>query len=315
MQYRRLGCSELEVSAISLGSWLTYGVTVEREQASNCIRRAFEVGINFFDTANMYGRGAAESLLGEILSTYPRDDYLLSTKVYFPMSETDRGLSRIQIRKQIDASLRRLKTDHVDLYQCHRYDGETPIEETMEAMTEVIEAGKARYIGFSQWSPRQIKAAHKLKNVAGFVSSSPQYSMLRRKPERRVFPLCEELGIGQIVWSPLAQGVLSGKYKPGAEPPRESRAAGNKSSRKMWRFTDKRVLVAVQRLQPIAEQLSVSMSQLALAWVLRMECVSSAIIGAVRPEQIEENAVAADIHIDNATGQAIDEALAGVLLP
>lgn len=185
----------------------------------------------------------------------------------------------------------------------------------MEAMTEAVKTGKVRYIGFSQWSPRQIKAAHKLENVARFVSSSPQYSMLRRNPERRIFPLCQELGIGQIVWSPLAQGVLSGKYKPGAAPPRESRAADNKTSRKMRRFTDKRVLAAVQRLRPIAEQLSISMSQLALAWVLRPEGVSSAIIGAIRPEQIEENAVAADISIDCATVRAIDEALTEVLFP
>jgi len=315
MQYRRLGSSELEVSAISLGSWLTYGVTVEREQTSNCIRRAFDVGINFFDTANMYGRGAAESLLGEILSTYPRDDYVLSTKVYFPMSKTDRGLSRKQIRKQIDASLRRLKTDHVDLYQCHRYDKEIPLEETMDAMTETVRAGKARYIGFSQWSPRQIKASNKLDNVTKFVSSSPQYSMLHRKPEVKIFPLCKELGISQIVWSPLAQGVLSGKYKPGTEPPRDSRAADKKTSHKMRRFSDKRVLAAVQRLQPIADQLSVSMSQLALAWVLKSEYVSSAIIGASRPEQIDENAIAADIIVDSATERAIDDALAEVLFP
>lgn len=313
MQYRRLGSSDLEVSVISLGSWLTYGVTVERSQTSRCIRRAFEHGINFFDTANMYGRGATESLLGELLSAYPRDDYLLSTKVYFPMSATDRGLSRMQIHRQIDASLKRLRTDHVDLYQCHRYDKDTPLEETMEAMTEVVKAGKARYIGFSQWSPRQIKAAHKLENVVPLVSSSPQYSMLHRKPERRVIPLCNELGIGQIVWSPLAQGVLSGKYKPGAAPPRGSRAGDNRISRKMRRFTDERVLEAVQRLRPIAEQLSVSISQLALAWVLRKDCVSSAIVGAIRPEQVEENAGAADIRIDDATGRAIDQALADVL--
>lgn len=313
MHYRQLGNSDLEVSVISLGSWQTYGVTVERKQTSRCIRRAFDLGINFFDTANMYGRGAAESLLGELLSAYPREDYLLSTKVYFPMSESDRGLSRTQIRKQIDASLQRLKTDHVDLYQCHRYDKDTPLEETMEAMTEVVKAGKARYIGFSQWSPRQIKAAHKLKNVVPFVSSSPQYSMLRRRPELRVFPLCKELGIGQIVWSPLAQGVLSGKYNPGKAPPPGSRASDNRISRKMRRFTDERILNAVQHLRPIAEQHSVSMSQLALAWVLRTDYVSSAIVGAVTPEQIAENAAAADIGIDEVTCQAIDQVLAEVL--
>jgi aryl-alcohol dehydrogenase-like predicted oxidoreductase len=286
---------------------------VEHDRARACIHRAFELGINFFDTANMYGRGSAESLLGELLSAYNRDDYLLSTKVYFPMSDTDRGLSRAQIRKQIDASLKRLKTDYVDLYQCHRYDHDTLLEETMEAMTEVVDAGKARYIGFSQWSPGQIRAAAGMDHVARFVSSSPQYSMLRRKPERRVFPLCKKLGIGQIVWSPLAQGVLTGKYVPGEPPPGGSRAADKRTRRKMRRFTDERVLEAVQRLHPVAERLSLSMSQLALAWVLREENVCSAIIGANRPEQIEQNAAAVGVKLDVATCREIDEVLEDVI--
>ncbi len=313
MRYRRLGNSELQVSEISLGSWLTFGVTVDRDQAGACLHRAFDLGINFVDTANMYGRGAAESLLGELLSPYRRDAYVLATKAYYPMSETDRGLSRVQIKKQIDASLMRLRTDYVDLYQCHRYDHDTPLEETMEAMSEVVAAGKARYIGFSQWSPRRIKAAHKLDHVTRFVSSQPQYSMLYRKPERKVFSLCKKLGIGQIVWSPLAQGVLTGKYAPHQPPPAGSRAAHRKIGRKTRRFTDDNVLAAVQNLRPIAERLSLSMSQLALAWVLKEESVSSAIIGASRPEQIEQNVGAVGVKLDTATVREIDDVLHGVV--
>src|SRR5437870_3613801 len=213
MEYRQLGSSDLTVSEISLGSWLTYGVGVERDRAEACVRKAFDVGINFFDTANAYGRGAAESFLGEVLAGVERSSYVLATKVFFPMSRTDRGLSAAQIRKQCDASLARLRTDHVDLYQCHRYDRETPLEETMAALTEVVREGKARCIGFSEWSPAQIGAALELaagerdaeRGVERFVSSQPQYSMLWRRPEKEVFPLCAANGIGQIVWSPLAQ--------------------------------------------------------------------------------------------------------------
>lgn len=313
MKYRQLGQSELQVSEIALGSWLTYGVTVDHEQAAACVHRAFDLGINFFDTANMYGKGSAESLLGKLLSSYRREDYLLSTKVYFPMSKTDRGLSRVQIHKQIDASLKRLRTDYVDLYQCHRYDSDTPLEETMQAMTEVVDAGKARYIGFSQWTPRQIRAANKLPDMKRFISSSPQYSMLRRKPENRIFPLCNKLGIGQIVWSPLAQGVLTGKYKHNQSLPDNSRAANLKIGKKMRRFIDEDTLQAVQLLRPIAEQLSLSMSQLALAWVLREKSVSSAIIGAKSPEQIEQNVGAIGIELDTATCQKIDDVLDTVI--
>ncbi len=228
MKYRQLGNSELHVSEVSLGSWLTYSGGVERQQAEACINRAFEVGINFIDTANVYGRGAAETLLGEVLSGRQRDSYILATKVFFPMSDQDRGLSSAQIHKQIDASLQRLRTDYVDLYQCHRYDSETPLEETMQALTDVVKQGKARYIGFSEWQPEQIKAALELPEVERFVSSQPQYSMLWRRPEAEVFPLCAANGIGQIVWSPLAQGVLTGKYQPGQPPPADSRAANDK---------------------------------------------------------------------------------------
>jgi aryl-alcohol dehydrogenase-like predicted oxidoreductase len=313
MRYRQLGQSELQVSEIALGSWLTYGVTVDEKRTRACIRRAFELGINFIDTANMYGRGAVESLLGELLSAYKREDYVLATKVYFPMSKTDRGLSRAQIRKQIDASLTRLRTDHVDLYQCHRYDHDTPLEETMEAMTEVVAAGKARYIGFSKWSPRRIRAAAELDHVTRFVSSQPQYSMLYRKAERRVFPLCKKLGIGQIVYSPLAQGVLTGKYDPQAPPPDDSRAANPRTGKRMRRFTEPKILEAVQQLRPLANELGLSMSQLALAWVLKNEAVSSAIIGANTPEQIEENVKAVGVELDSATCEKIDDLLDHVL--
>src|SRR5580692_8913460 len=208
MKYRKLGDSDLSVSEISLGSWLTYGVGVERDKAAACVDRAFELGINFIDTANVYGRGAAESVLGELLKGRPRDSYVLATKVFFPMSGQDRGLSAAQIAKQIDASLQRLKVDHVDLYQCHRYDTATPLAETMEALSKVVKQGKARYIGFSEWSPEQIRAAIDLPGVERFVSSQPQYSLLYRRPEQKVIPLCAAHGISQIVWSPLAQGVL-----------------------------------------------------------------------------------------------------------
>ena len=216
MKYRQLGSSELQVSEISLGSWLTYSGGVPRDQAEACVDKAFELGINFIDTANVYGRGKAEEFLGEVLSRRERSSYVLATKLYFRMSETDRGLSRAQVEKQIEASLRRLSTDYVDLYQCHRYDQDTPLDETMEALSDVVRAGKARYLGFSEWSAEQIQASLDLSGVEKFVSSQPQYSILWRKPERDVIPLCAANGISQIVWSPLAQGVLTGKYSPGS---------------------------------------------------------------------------------------------------
>jgi aryl-alcohol dehydrogenase-like predicted oxidoreductase len=237
---------------------------------------------------------------------------VLATKLYFPMNG-DRGLSREQVYKQIDASLARLRTDHVDLYQCHRYDSETPLEETMEALTDVVHQGKARYIGFSEWTADQIRAAVALvPNVEKFVSSQPQYSLLYRVPEREVIPVCTENGISQIVWSPLAQGALTGKYKPGEEPPAGSRAASHQMGWAMDRFRDDDVLEAVQQLVPIADGLGTTMSQLALAWVLREENVASAIVGASRPEQVEENAGASGVVLDEATLHAIDDAVADV---
>src|SRR5271156_2854275 len=224
MKYRKLGASDLEVSEISLGSWLTYGVGVELDKARACVDAAFDLGINFIDTANVYGRGAAETVLGEVLAGRPRDSYVLATKVFGAMSDTDRGLSAAQIAKQIDASLKRLRTDYVDLYQCHRYDSETPLEETMNALSDAVQSGKARYIGFSEWSPEQIAASFALPGVEKFVSSQPQYSLLHRRPEQKVIPLSAANGVSQIVWSPLAQGVLTGKYKHDAQAPADSRA-------------------------------------------------------------------------------------------
>lgn len=309
MKYRRLGDSDLEVSEISLGSWLTYSGGVERERAAACVNKAFEVGINFIDTANVYGRGTAETFLGEVLQSRPRDSYVLATKLYFPMSETDYGLSRKQIFKQIDDSLRRLKTDYVDLYQCHRYDEETPLEETMQALTEIVEAGKARYIGFSEWNAEQIEAALAMPGVTKFVSSQPQYSMLYRKWEREIFPLCARSGIGQIVWSPLAQGVLTGKYQPNQPPPKDSRAASDEMGGFIDRLLNNRILSAVQELRAVAEQAGLSLPKMALAWVLRDERVSSAITGASRPEQVEANSAASGVRLSEDVLEAIERIL------
>jgi 1-deoxyxylulose-5-phosphate synthase len=313
MRYRQLGSSDLHVSEIALGSWLTYGGGVERGHAEACVAKAFEVGINFIDTANVYARGAAESFLGEVLAGRERSSYVLATKLYFPMSATDRGLSAPQVYKQIDASLARLRTDYVDLYQCHRYDRDTPLEETMEALTEVVRQGKARYIGFSEWTAEQIQAALDLPGAEKFVSSQPQYSLLWRVPEAEVIPLCAENGSSQIVWSPLAQGVLTGKYRPGQAPPPDSRAASERMGGMMGDFLTEPVLEAVDGLRPIADRLGITMSQLALAWVLREPNVASAIVGASRPEQVEQNAAASGVELDEETLDEIDAALGYVV--
>ncbi len=309
MRFRQLGSSDLEVSEICLGSWLTFGVGIDRDRAQACVDRAFDVGINFIDTANVYGKGAAEEFLGEALADRPRDSYILATKLYFPMTDEDRGLSRAQVEKQIDASLKRLRVEYVDLYQCHRYDVDTPLEETMEALTEVVRSGKARYLGFSEWKADQIQAALDLPGVEKFVSSQPQYSMLARNPEAEVIPLCAANGISQIVFSPLGQGVLTGKYRPGKAPPPDSRATSDEMNWAMGRFLTEEVIGAVDRVRPIAEGLGITMSQLALAWVLREPNVASAIVGASRPEQVDDNAGASGIELDQATLDAIDEAL------
>ena len=311
MKYRKLGASDLEVSVISLGSWLTFGVGVQADAARACVNRAFELGINFIDTANIYGRGAAESFLGETLNGRPRDSYVLATKLFFPMSQSDRGLSRAQVLKQIDASLRRLRTDYVDLYQCHRYDPETPLEETMAALSEVVRAGKARWIGFSEWTPAQIEAAFAIPGVERFVSSQPQYSLLHRQPEQAVTPLCAKNGVSQIVWSPLAQGVLTGKYLPGARPPGDSRAASDRMGHTMSELMRPKVLEAVQRLKPLAAEAGCTLSQFALAWVLRAPDVASAIVGATRPQQLDDNAAAAERAVDPALFRRAEEIAAG----
>ncbi|HYM67489.1 MAG TPA: aldo/keto reductase family protein [Patescibacteria group bacterium] len=314
MNLRKLGSSDIEVSEISLGSWLTYSGGVEREQAKACVEAAFEAGINFIDTANVYGRGASETLLGEALSGRERSSYVLATKVYFPMSDTDRGLSAAKIHKQIDASLRRLQTDYVDLYQCHRYDEQTPLAETMAALAEVVRSGKARHIGFSEWPAERIDESLALPGVERWVSSQPQYSMLWRAPEAEVIPLCEREGISQIVWSPLAQGVLTGKYRPGEPAPTDSRAASESMGGFISRLMEPRVLEAVQRLRAVADGAGLTMVQLALAWVLRQQNVASAIVGASRPEQVHANASASGIVLSPDTLAAIDDALGDVVV-
>lgn len=301
MQTRQLGSSDLHVTPISLGTWLTTSGGVEKQQAVACIDRAFELGINFIDTANVYGRGVSETVLGEALAGRRRDSYVLATKVYFPMSDTDRGLSRAQIRKQVDASLARLRLDHVDLYQCHRYDADTPLAETMEALTEVVRSGKARYLGFSEWPADKIAEATAMAGVEHFVSSQPQYSMLWRKPEAEVIPFCRGHGISQIVWSPLAQGILTGKYKAGQAVPADSRAASSSMAgnfKQAW--LEPAVLEAVDKLRPLAAEAGLSLAQFALAWVLREGNVASAIVGASRPAQLDDNAKAAEAVVDPA---------------
>jgi aryl-alcohol dehydrogenase-like predicted oxidoreductase len=314
MRYRTLGSSDLEVSEISLGSWLTYSGGVEADQARACTEAAFEAGINFFDTANVYGRGAAEQVWGEILSGHPRNSYILATKVWGQMSDdpADRGLSADQIAKQIDASLARLQTDYVDLYQAHRFDASVPIEETIEALQQVVTDGKARYLGFSEWTPEQIQAGIDIAGPDLFVSSQPQYSMLWQAPEAEVFGLCQANGISQIVWSPLAQGVLTGKYKPGEPHPSDSRAANDSMNFAMEMIMRDDILEAVQRLLPVADSAGLTMVELALAWVLRRQEVASAIVGASRPEQVHANAAAAGISLSPDVLEEIDRALGDI---
>jgi aryl-alcohol dehydrogenase-like predicted oxidoreductase len=318
MDYRHLGRSGVQVSAIGLGSWLTYGNTVDRDRGVSCVRRAYELGVNFFDTADIYNRGAAETELGLALTGIERSTYVLATKCYWPMSDSinDRGLSRKHIVESCDKSLRRLGTDYIDLYQCHRYDDETPLDETLRALEDLVRRGKVLYVGISEWSADQIRAAveyadkHDLDRI---VSSQPQYSMLWRVIEKDVIPYCEEAGIGQVVWSPLAQGVLTGKYKPGEPIPPDSRAADDRVNSSIGGWLNDDVLKKVQGLRPIAEGLDITMAQLALAWVLNQPNVSSAIVGATRPEQVDENVAAAGVRLDKQALAAIDEALKGAV--
>ncbi|HET6942144.1 MAG TPA: aldo/keto reductase family protein [Sphingomicrobium sp.] len=319
MKYRKLGDSSLDISEISLGSWLTYGVGVEADKARACLDAAFDVGINFIDTANIYGRGAAEAFLGEALKERPRDSYVLATKLYFPMTDTDYGLSRAQVEKQLDASLKRLQTDYVDLYQCHRYDSGTPLEETMEALDRAVDSGKVRYIGFSEWPADKIRESleiSKSRGLKAFVSSQPQYSLVWREPEEEVIPISADNGISQIVWSPLGQGVLTGKYDPDQPPPAGTRATSEEMGGFIQRLMQPDLLRSVRKLKPIAEEAGLTLPQFALAWVLREPNVASAIIGASRPEQVIENAHASGLVVDTRlflqAEAIIDEAIAQV---
>jgi len=319
MQYRPLGKGPLTVSEISFGTWLTVGASVERATAIACVHAALDLGINLFDTANMYGAGEAERVLGEALrsSGRSRDRYLIATKVFNPVPpEPDKGLSAVQISKQLDRSLQRLGVDYIDLYQCHRYDKETPLEETLEALDRAVKSGKVRSIGLSEWPVEKIHVAAELAAAHGWTpmtSSQPQYSMLWRKPEAAVFDACREHGLGNIVYGPLAQGVLTGKYKPGVPPPLDSRAANPETNFTMEtlgrRFRSDFLLEAVQQLRPIAEDLGLTMTQMALAWVLRREEVSSAIIGASRPEQVAANVSASGITLSAEALARIDAVL------
>jgi aryl-alcohol dehydrogenase-like predicted oxidoreductase len=306
------------VSAISYGNWITHGSQVEEDAATSCVREALDLGITTFDTADVYAGTRAEAVLGRALSGERREGLEIFTKVYWPTGpgRNDRGLSRKHIMESINGSLRRLQTDYVDLYQAHRYDVATPLEETMEAFADVVHSGKAHYIGVSEWRAEQIRAAHELARdlKIHLVSNQPQYSMLWRVIEAEVVPTCEELGIGQIVWSPLAQGVLTGKYLPGQAPPAGSRATDEKSGAgfiSQWLRDD--VLEAVQKLKPIAEQAGATPGQLAIAWVLNNANVSSAIVGATRPEQLRDNVKALDVSLDADLLKAIDEVLDAVV--
>jgi aryl-alcohol dehydrogenase-like predicted oxidoreductase len=319
MEFRYLGKSGLKVSEITYGNWLTHGSQVENDVATECVRAALDVGITTFDTADAYANGAAEEVLGAALAGERREDLEIFTKVYFPTGpkgHNDTGLSRKHIRESIDASLRRLQTDYVDLYQAHRYDTETPLEETMQAFADVVRAGKALYIGVSEWTAEQLRAGSALGRELGvpLISNQPQYSMLWRVIEGEVVPASTELGISQIVWSPIAQGVLSGKYLPGEAPPAGSRATDEKGGADfVARFLEAEVLTRVQALRPIAGDLGLSMAQLAVAWVLQNPNVAAAIVGASRPEQVKDNVAASGVRIPADALAAIDDALGSVV--
>jgi aryl-alcohol dehydrogenase-like predicted oxidoreductase len=318
MNYRKLGRAGVRVSTIGLGSWLTYGGSVEENTAIQCIHTAYEQGINFFDTANAYQFGRTEQVVGQALKHFPRESFVLATKVYFPMGDgpNDHGLSRKHIMEQCHASLRRLGTDYIDLYQCHRYDTDTTLEETLRALDDLITQGKILYAGVSEWSAVQISDAvytARALNLDGIVSNQPIYNMLTRYIERDIIPLCEREGIGQVVFSPLAQGVLTGKYTPGQQPAEGTRAADPSSNMFMHDLMSEETLSAVQHLQELAQEGGYTLSQLALAWVLRQPNVSSAIIGASRPQQVLENVKASEIVLSADTLRRIDEILDGVV--
>ena len=306
MNYRKLGRAGVQVSEVALGSWLTYGNATENDTARSCIERAYDLGINFFDTANVYARGEAEKVVGEVLKQYPRDSYVLATKVFFPMGDgpNDRGLSRKHIFEQCHASLKRLGTDYLDLYQCHRYDENTPLDETLRALDDLVRQGKVLYCGVSEWKPAQIEHALEIAEKRGFdriVSNQPVYNALNPYIETQIIPLGEREGIGQIVFSPLAQGVLTGKYLPGQAPPPDSRAADEKQNQFLNpEKLDDAQLEKVQKLKPLAQKAGLSLPQLALAWCLRQPNVSSVIIGASKPSQVEDNVGAAGLTVEPA---------------
>jgi aryl-alcohol dehydrogenase-like predicted oxidoreductase len=318
MDYRYLGNSGLKISEITYGNWITHGSQVENDVAIQCVHAALDVGISTFDTADVYANTKAESVLGEALRGQRRESLEIFTKVYFPTGPggpNDVGLSRKHILESIDGSLRRLETDYVDLYQAHRYDVETPLEETMQAFADMVRAGKVLYIGVSEWTAEQLRAGHALArdlNVQ-LISSQPQYSMLWRVIEDEVVPTSRELGISQIVWSPIAQGVLTGKYQPGQPPPAGSRATDESGANFIQRFMNDDVLTRVQALRPIAESLELTLAQLAVAWVLQNDNVASALIGASRPEQVAENVKASGVQIPAEAMARIDEALGDVV--
>ncbi len=315
MEFRYLGNSGLKVSEISYGNWVTHGSQVEEDAALACVRQALDEGITTFDTADVYANTAAETVLGKALRGERREGLEIFTKVYWPTGpgkHNDHGLSRKHILESINGSLKRLGTDYVDLYQAHRYDYETPLEETMEAFADVVRSGKALYIGVSEWRAEEIRAAHQLARELHIplVSNQPQYNMLHRVIEPEVIPMCEKLGIGQVVFSPIAQGVLTGKYKPGQPHPEGSRATDEKGGADMIkRWLDDDVLTAVQQLQPIADDLGLTMAALAVAWVLQNPNVSAAIIGASRPEQVTQNAKAAGVTLGDDVMKRIDDVL------
>ncbi|HEY0614605.1 MAG TPA: aldo/keto reductase family protein [Candidatus Elarobacter sp.] len=319
MRYRNLGRWGVKLSTVGLGSWLTYGGSVEEDAARACMRRAYERGVNFFDTADVYARGRSEEVVGRTIREFPRDQIVLATKVYFAMGDgpNDRGLSRKHIRTEIDASLRRLQVEYVDLYQCHRYDVTTPLEETVQAMDDLVRAGKILYWGVSEWNADQIAAAVLLARARGWaepVSNQPQYSALWRGVESRVFPACRQYGLGNVVWSPLAMGILTGKYTDAASPPQGTRAAG-RSKEMMEDYFTQPVLDAVQRLKPLAERAGCTPAQLALAWCLRDDVVTSVIVGATRPEQVDDNVAAADLDVDPQIFAEMDAILEPVAPP
>jgi voltage-dependent potassium channel beta subunit len=313
MQYRRLGNTGLKVSEISLGSWLTYGGYVEEQNATASIDKAYDLGINFFDTANVYMRGEAEIVVGKALKKYQRDSYVLATKVFWPMGDgpNDRGLSRKHIIEQCHASLKRLNTDYVDIYYCHRYDKETPLEETLRALDDLVRQGKVFYVGVSEWTAEQITEAVHLadkKLLDRIVVNQPQYSMLERYIEKEVLPVCEKHGIGQVVWSPLAQGVLTGKYKKGEKAPEGSRAAQENYKSLFGLLTDEN-LDKVEQLKEVAVDHKLSLPTLALAWILRQPNIASALVGASRPEQLEENVKASGVKLSDETLARIEDIL------